>query len=58
VTVRAERNEVFVGVVAQFAARREVVNLKIFRSSTALAAPSVAPEHLAAQPTVRFRLKP
>jgi hypothetical protein len=58
VALRAERNEIFVGVVAQFAARREVVNLKIFRSSTALAAPAVALEHLAAQPSIGFRLKP
>jgi hypothetical protein len=58
VALGAERNEIFVGIVTQLAARLKVVNLQIFRSSTALAAPSVALKHLAAQPSIRFRLKP
>ena len=37
---------------------REMVDLKIVCRSAVLAAPSVALEHLAAQATIRFRLKP
>jgi hypothetical protein len=58
VTFCTEANEVLVGVVTQFAARREMVDLKTICGSAVLAAPSVALEHLAAQASIGFRLKP
>ena len=57
-TFCAERDEIFFRVIAQYAARGEVVNLKIVGGSAVLTAPAVALEHLAAQLTIGFRLKP
>ncbi len=58
VTVRAERNEIFLGIVAQPAARADVMNLQILRSAAILASPSVAREHLARELAIRVRFKP
>ena len=58
VTPCAEPNEVSLGIVAQFAARCVMVNLKIVCRSAVPAAPSLALEHLATELSIRFRLKP
>jgi hypothetical protein len=58
VALPAERDEVSLGIIAQFAARGEMVDLKLVWRSTVLAAPAVALEHAATQATIRVRLKP
>lgn len=58
VALPAKRDEVSLSIIAQFAARREMVDLKVICRSTVLAAPAVAPKYLAAQPTIRFWIKP
>jgi hypothetical protein len=54
VTVRAKRNEILFGIMAQLAPRADVVNLKIARRAAILAAPSIASEHLAGELAIRF----
>jgi hypothetical protein len=41
-TPRAQRDEIFLNVISQSAARAEVVELKILRHAAALAAPPIA----------------
>ena len=54
----AERDEISVGIVAQLAPRRDVMDLKLVCGSAVLAAPAVALEHLPAQPAICLRVKP
>ena len=54
----AECDQVLLGIVAQLAARGEMVDLESVGCSAVLAAPSIAFEHLPAQPTICLRLKP
>jgi hypothetical protein len=58
VTARAERDEIFFGVIPQAATRAEVVDLKILRYAAVLAAPRVACEHLAGRLVVNLGFKP
>lgn len=53
----AERDEIPVGIVAQLAARGEMVDLKIVGCSAVLTSPAVALEHLPAQLMISFMLK-
>jgi hypothetical protein len=46
-TARAERDQVFFGIISQSAARKDVVDLEIARCAAILATPATAREHLA-----------
>ena len=48
VTIRAEGDEVLLGIVAQSASRADVVDLKVGRPAAVLAAPAVPLQHLLA----------
>ncbi len=51
-TPGAERDEVWLGIVAQSASWLNVVNLKVGRPAAVLAAPAIALQHLLAKSTV------
>jgi hypothetical protein len=57
VTTYAERDEIFFDVISKLAARAEVMNLKISRRATILAAPPVAREHLSREPAIGVGFK-
>lgn len=54
VTIRAEGDEVLLGVVSESASWMDVVNLKIGHPAAGLAAPAVPLQHLLAQLAIGF----
>ena len=58
VAARAERDEVFFDIISQPAGRAEMVNLKISRYATILAAPPIAREHRAGELAIGLEFKP
>jgi hypothetical protein len=58
VTARAERNEVFFGIISELAAWADVVDLKISRCAAILTAPPIASKHLAREMAIRLGFKP
>ena len=52
VTIRAEGDEVGLGIVAQSASWVDVVDLEVGRSAAVLAAPPIALQHLLAKSAV------
>jgi hypothetical protein len=48
----AKRDEIFFNIRSQLAAGPDVMNLKIFRTTALLASPTVAVEHLLAEPPI------
>ena len=53
-TLRAESDQIVLGVRARLTAKPDVVNLQLRRSPAALTAPAVALEHLLTQVLVRI----
>jgi hypothetical protein len=52
-TYFAKRNEIFFHITSQLAARLNVMDLKIFRTSALLASPAVTLEYPLAKPSIR-----
>ena len=58
VAISAERNQIFVCVVAQPAPRANVVDLKAIGAATGLASPAVALQDFGAEFAIRVRVQP
>jgi hypothetical protein len=54
VAISAERDQIFVCVVAQPAPRANVVNLKTIRTATILASPTITLQHFGAELAIRI----
>ena len=54
---RAEGNQVFSGIITESAASLPVMDLKVLRCTTALAAPAISLEHFFPQPAVAIGIK-
>jgi hypothetical protein len=48
----AKGDEIFLHIIPQKAARLNVMDLEIFETSTPLASPATAPQHLPAKPLI------
>ena len=57
VTHRAQRDEIFLNIASQPAARAGVVYVKILCRAAVLAAPPVAREHVTGELAIRFGFK-